>query len=103
MILYADNMTKSLKSALETSNKRRETQLAHNTEHGITPRSVSRPIQEPLVKREDKTINIAKKSKSELEKILAQMQKDMMDAAERLDFERAALIRDQIKAIRKSS
>lgn len=103
VILYADNMTKSLKSALETSNKRRETQLAHNTEHGITPRSVSRPIQEPLVKREDKTINIAKKSKSELEKILAQMQKDMMDAAERLDFERAALIRDQIKAIRKSS
>ena len=101
VILYADNITGSLKTAIETCGLRRSKQMDFNAEHGITPKSVSRPIQEPLVRRNDKIPSIKGKSKTQLKEIIDNLQKQMLEAADRLDFERAALLRDQIKLLRK--
>ncbi len=102
VILYADNITGSLKTALDTCARRREIQKEYNKTHNIIPQSVSRPIEAPLVKRDSKFERISKKPKAELEKIIAEMRAEMLSAADKLDFERAALLRDQIKALRKS-
>ena len=101
VILYADNITGSLKTAIETCGLRRSKQMDFNAAHGITPKSVSRPIQEPLVRRNDKIPSIKGKSKTQLKVIMDNLQKQMLEAADRLDFERAALLRDQIKLLRK--
>lgn len=101
VILYADNITGSLKTAIETCGLRRSKQMDFNAAHGITPKSVSRPIQEPLVRRNDKISSIKGKSKTQLKEIIDNLQKQMLEAADRLDFERAALLRDQIKLLRK--
>ncbi len=100
VILYADNMTKSLNKALEVCKARRAIQIEYNKNNGIVPKSVKRAVQAPLVKRENKFENIAKKSKSEVARIIDELQQEMLAAADRLDFERAALLRDQIKYIR---
>ena len=100
VILYADNMTGSLKTAIETCTRRRRIQQEFNLKHKITPHSVVKPIQPSLVKRADAKIDAKKKTKSELEKIIAKMTEDMLEAADRLEFEKAALLRDQIKVLR---
>ena len=102
VILYADNMTGSLKTAIETCRARRTAQMEFNKTHNITPKSVSRPVQQPLVKKDNKFENIAKKSKSEVTRLVDELQQEMLACADRLDFERAALLRDQIKAIRQT-
>ncbi len=102
VILYADNMTGSLKTAIETCRARRTAQMEFNKTHNITPKSVSRPVQQPLVKKDNKFENIAKKSKSEVARFVDELQQEMLACADRLDFERAALLRDQIKAIRQT-
>ncbi len=101
VILYADNMTGSLKTAIETCSRRREIQMAYNLEHKIIPHSVSRPIQPSLVKRDDKLKKLVSKPKEELKKIIDELTAQMLAAADKLDFEKAALIRDQIKFLRK--
>lgn len=100
VILYADNMTGSLKTAIDTCTRRRRIQQEFNLKHKITPHSVVKPIQPSLVKRADTKIDAKKKTKSELEKIIAKMTEDMLEAADRLEFEKAALLRDQIKMLR---
>ncbi len=103
VILYADNMTGSLKTAIETCSRRREIQMQFNLEHKITPHSVSRPIQPSLIKRDDKLKKLASKPKSELKKIIEDLSSEMLAAADRLDFEKAALLRDQIKILKKNA
>lgn len=100
VILYADNMTGSLKAALETCGRRRQIQREFNELHKITPHSVTKPIQPSLAKRSEAKIDVSKKSKGELEKIIAELSDEMLEAADRLEFERAALLRDQIKFLR---
>ena len=100
VILYADNMTGSLKTAIDTCTRRRRIQQEFNLKHKITPHSVVKPIQPSLVKRADAKIDAKKKTKSELAKIIAKMTEDMLEAADRLEFEKAALLRDQIKMLR---
>ena len=101
VILYADNITGSLQKAIETCGLRRSKQMDFNAKHGIIPKSVSRPVQEPLVKRSDKIPSLKGKGKAQLKEIIDGLQKQMLEAADRLDFERAALLRDQIKLLRK--
>lgn len=100
VILYADNMTGSLKTAIDTCTARRAAQMKYNEENSITPKSVTRPVQQPLVKRENKFENVAKKSKGEVARLIDELQQEMLSCADRLDFERAAVLRDQIKFIR---
>ncbi len=101
VILYADNITGSLQTAIDTCKRRRTLQAAYNKEHSIIPKGVSKPIQESLVEREDKKDLLKLKGKTEIEEAIDEMRKEMLEAADRLEFERAALIRDQIAFLRK--
>ncbi|MBR4597715.1 MAG: excinuclease ABC subunit UvrB [Opitutales bacterium] len=100
VILYADEMTKSLREAVGVCERRRLAQQRFNEEHGITPRSVSKPIMESLVKQREQASAIPQKD-DELKELIAELQQEMLEAADRLEFERAALIRDQIKSLKR--
>jgi len=100
VIFYADVMTKSLQAAWDICKYRRETQQAYNQANGITPKSVSRPIQESLRSHkdeEDDLLMVSEKSTvQEVKKLIKQLEKEMLEAVKKLEFEKAALLRDQI-------
>ena len=103
VIFYADVMTKSLTKAWDTCQYRREKQLAYNKKYGITPRSVIRPVQESLrVKKEDEDdLAVAEDvSTKDVKKLVKQLEKEMIEAVRKLEFEKAALLRDQISFLR---
>ncbi len=100
VILYADEMTKSLREAVGVCERRRAAQKRYNELHGITPRGVSKPIMDPLVVQEEKS-SPAPAGADEARELVAELQGEMLAAAERLEFERAAMLRDQIKALKK--
>ena len=103
VIMYADVTTDSMKRAISENNRRRALQLAHNERHGITPRTIVKPIEElverrrpELVAEEEPALNVAPE---ELEETIAGLQVEMQRAARGLEFERAALIRDMIRSL----
>jgi len=103
VIMYADVTTDSMKRAISENNRRRALQLAHNERHGITPRTIVKPIEElverrrpELVAEEESALNVAP---DELEETIAGLQVEMQRAARGLEFERAALIRDMIRSL----
>lgn len=103
VIFYADVMTQSLTKAWNTCQYRREKQIAYNKTHGITPRSVIRPVQESLrVKKadEDEMIVAEDVSSKDAVKLAKQLEKEMIEAVRKLEFEKAALLRDQIAFLR---
>lgn len=102
VILYADTMTDSMKAAIEETNRRRAIQEQYNREHGITPATIKKKIVDIIerdLKEEEKLLTeipeefAAKNFKNEAER-RSVLKKKMLEAAENLDFERAALIRD---------
>jgi excinuclease ABC subunit B len=109
-ILYADRMTDSMKKALDETNRRRAIQEAYNTEHGITPESILRPLDMTLAgivgaDYADLTDISADgipdiKSQEELDTYIAKLESDMREAAKRFEFEKAAKLRDTIKELR---
>ena len=99
VIFYADMITKSLQAAWDVCSYRREKQLAYNKKHGITPKGVSRPIQQSLRTDnidDDELIVSEKNSPEEVKKLIKQLEKEMFDSVKKLEFEKAALLRDQI-------
>jgi excinuclease ABC subunit B len=104
VIFYADVMTKSLTRTLQVCQYRREKQMAYNQEHGITPQSVIRPVQDSLRKDreegEDLLAVSENVSKEEMRKLLKELEKDMLTAVKKLEFEKAALLRDQISFLK---
>jgi excinuclease ABC subunit B len=104
VILYADVMTDSLTSAINETNRRRAKQLAYNQEHGITPQTIKKEIHDiaaSMRSEHDKTIDelLALDTiayRDDPEAFIKQKREEMADAVERLDFETAALIRDEI-------
>ena len=104
VIFYADVMTQSLTKAWETCQYRRDKQIAYNQEHGITPRSVIRPVQESLrVKKDEEEDDLAVAedvSSKDAKKLAKQLEKEMIEAVKKLEFEKAALLRDQIAFLR---
>jgi excinuclease ABC subunit B len=103
VIMYADVTTDSMKRAISENNRRRALQLAHNERHGITPRTIEKPIEElverrrpELVAEEEPPLKVAP---DELEETIAGLQAEMQRAARGLEFERAALIRDMIRSL----
>jgi excinuclease ABC subunit B len=107
VILYADKVTPAMQQALDETNRRRDAQLEHNKEHGITPRTVKKAIRRgiELELRARKTARdaiTADETEYDRTETLADMEKQMLKAAESLEFERAASLRDQIKMIRNS-
>ena len=102
VLLYADVMTKSLTRALTICGDRRKRQEAHNTKYGITPKSTSRRIEESLVDLEaDEALAVAEGTDDrDIARVLSDMETEMLAAADELQFERAANLRDQIEALR---
>ena len=106
VILYADVVTKSIQTTLDTTSYRRERQLAHNKEHGITPVGVKRSIDESLQapgkrydRNEEDACMIAESEDRDVAEVIAEMEEEMLEAARELQFEKAALIRDQIETL----
>lgn len=104
VIMYADTMTKSMEIAINETKRRRAIQEAYNREHGIVPQTVKKEIRDVIratYAAEEKETYDAKPSygkmtKKEREKLIADLEKEMKEAAKALDFERAAQLRDII-------
>ncbi len=103
VLLYADIMTESLRRTIELTRVRRERQLAYNTEHGITPRSVRRAVQASLYQKQAEADPISVKEAAgdgDVAAVIAELEVEMLEAADALEFERAAILRDQIDALK---
>lgn len=100
VIIYADEITKSVKSAVDITNKRRKLQMEYNKKHNITPKSVKRAIKEKQRKDKIELIDdIENIPKSELRLLIKDLEHEMKLAASNLDFETAARIRDKITVL----
>ena len=95
VVLYADKMTDSMKQAIAETRRRRELQVAFNKKHGITPQTIIKPVKEKEVEITD-TKHVPK---SEIPNVMIDLEKQMRDAAENLDFEKAIALRDQIRKL----
>ena len=112
VVMYADNITESMKVAIEETNRRRAVQVRYNTEHGIEPQTIIKGIHDIndrlravgenrvgySAERRDR--DLADADKAEVERLVARMEAEMKAAAKQLEFERAAAIRDEIQQIR---
>jgi len=100
VIMYADNMTDSMRNAIEETNRRRRIQEAYNFENGIIPQTIIKEIRPPIHNSDDdvsEAIRITKHgSRKEIEAKIKQLEKEMKQAAKEFDFERAIEIRDII-------
>ena len=113
VILYADHKTDAIRDLLRITKRHREKQMAYNEEHGIVPHSVKRAINESAYvfkaasdgKRRGaasaRTAGAASDASLSSAELIAELTKDMMEAADNLEFERAAYLRDQIKELKK--
>ncbi len=103
VVMYADTITDSMRTALEETSRRREIQMKYNEEHGITPQSIKKAVRDLIsiskaVAKEELRFEKDPESMSrkELEKLIAQVQKEMQRAAADLNFEAAAELRDKM-------
>ncbi len=109
VIMYADRETVSMKKAIDVTGRRREVQAAYNLQHGITPKTIQKAIQELEGTAQDDRWDaskavIPKKGKSkvaqgEIPGLIASLKKEMFDWAEKLEFEKAAALRDRIQQL----
>ena len=103
VIFYADVVTESIRRTVEVVTRRRAMQLAYNSEHGIIPRSVKRGVQASLHtydgSGQDQAVAVAE-SADDVAAVIAELEDEMQEAANKLEFERAALLRDQINALK---
>ena len=108
VILYADKKTDAIKELLKITKSNREKQIAYNEAHGIVPKSVKRSINESsyLFKASNKnsfSSTVTDEKISSATDLIAELTKEMLEAADNLEFERAAYLRDKIKELKKSS
>lgn len=102
VIMYVDEMTDSVKNATAITSKRRKIQIKYNEKHGIVPKTTKRALKDKKV-AEDLDIegtDISKIPKDELRLLIRDLENDMKEAAAKLDFERAASLRDQIATLK---
>ena len=110
-ILYADNMTDSMKQAISETNRRRELQLHYNEKNHITPESIIKPVDMSLVavaeadywtpSSQDTDLDQFSTT-AERDEFIARLEAEMRDAAKKFEFERAAQLRDRIRALKQS-
>jgi excinuclease ABC subunit B len=111
VILYADEMTGSMERAIGETNRRREIQMAYNKKHGITPQTIKKSIKDitdQLRTEHQKAVGTLLSVDAELykknpRKLIAEKKKQMAEAVKILDFETAAIIRDEIRALEEKS
>lgn len=102
VIMYVDEMTDSVKNATAITSKRRKIQIKYNEKHGIVPKTTKRALKDKKV-AEDLDVegtDISKIPKDELRLLISDLENDMKEAAAKLDFERAASLRDQIATLK---
>ncbi|MBQ5999769.1 MAG: excinuclease ABC subunit B [Treponema sp.] len=111
VVMYADHMSEAMKEAIDETKHRRAVQEAYNKEHGITPQTIKKEIQDILEHQKEEaeetarvTVETLKKTanlfdKKQRTKLIKALQQEMSDCAERLEYEQAAAIRDQIREI----
>jgi excinuclease ABC subunit B len=107
VIMYADKITASMQRAIDETNRRRKIQVQYNEEHGIVPASVVKAVR-ALISKEEHAVAEPRESytvagkmpKDELARLIKELEKDMKQAAKDLEFEKAALLRDQIFDLR---
>ena len=113
-LLYADRITNSMQRAMDETNRRRTKQIAHNEAHGITPQGVVKRIKDIIegtydMDAERKSLKAAQTqakylamSEKDVSKEIRRLEKDMLQAAKNLEFEKASDLRDQLKKLRES-
>ena len=108
VIMYADNMTDSMRNAIDETRRRREIQMRYNEEHGITPKTIQKSVRDLIsiskkVAAEELRLEKDPKSmnKDELEKLIKDISKQMRKAAAELNFEAAAELRDKMTELKK--
>ena len=97
VILYADVITDSMDAALSETSRRREKQKAYNIEHGITPKTVSKAVFDEVTEKQEKVDKDGLMDAETMKREIKQMNQKMRKAAENLDFETAAELRDAIR------
>ena len=109
VILYADHQTDAIRDLLRITKGHREKQIKYNEEHGITPKSVKRAINESayVFKSKSEVVGVQRKGSSSVSglsssDLIAELTRDMLEAADNLEFERAAYLRDEIRKLKKS-
>jgi excinuclease ABC subunit B len=110
VIMYADKMTKAMTSAIDETNRRRSKQVTYNQKHGIEPVSIVKAVRDLTdqlsakavaeTKAEYRTNATSRLNKSELQRVISELEKQMKEAARDLQFEKAAALRDQIYELR---
>jgi len=105
VIFYADVVTESIRRTMEITTRRRAIQLAFNEAHGIVPRGVQRSAQASLhlydgSGKRDEAAPLAVAEGDDVAAVIAELEDEMQEAANKLEFERAALLRDQIEALK---
>jgi excinuclease ABC subunit B len=103
VIMYADTITRSMQAAIDETNRRREIQMAYNEAHGITPKTIEKAVRDLIsITKKVEADDIKWKkdpesmSKKELKELIQQTESAMRKAAAELDFEKAALLRDEL-------
>ena len=108
VIMYADTVTPSMQAAISETERRRKIQTAYNEEHGIIPKTIKKKVKDLIDfgTGDEKVGKRGRKDKTATAPIpkesIPQLEKEMRDAAEKLDFERAAFLRDKIRALQKA-
>ncbi len=105
VILYADRVTDSMRRMLAVTEERRTAQLAYNREHGITPVGIRKAVREALVTREpaagaDRAVLRESGVDYDVNEVIRSLQQEMLDAAQALEYERAAGLRDEIRELK---
>ncbi len=100
VIMYADEMTGAMKRAIAETERRRKIQTEYNEKHGIVPKTVIKAVHDVIEATAKVPKNSKKQSKKDIDRLVAQLTKDMKKAAAMLDFELAATLRDKIKELR---
>lgn len=104
VILYADKMTPSMQRAIDETNRRRALQIKYNQEHHIEPETIKKAIrnsleQEISARRVAREAVRASEEEYNRDEMIAKVEEEMLEAAEKLDFERAAMLRDRLREL----
>ncbi len=105
VIMYADNITEAMREAIKETERRRQLQIEYNKKHNITPKTIKKEIHDILERKnidkekEDNRLEEYKKKFLDKKELIKELEKLMFEYAENLDFEKAALVRDEIKKL----